>query len=147
MQTEPQKAEPPKRKRRWYQFSLRTLFIFTAIVAIPYAYVGSQARIVRERRAMLSAVIDSGGGYRAYLPKEGTHEFIGDLELDEPPFLRRCFGDETITELWVRGPLEEDKRLQFERVFSDAGVNIIPPQTEMPERWKGRKISLSETSP
>ena len=26
MQTEPPKAEPPKRKRRWFQFSLRSLF-------------------------------------------------------------------------------------------------------------------------
>jgi hypothetical protein len=27
MQTEPSEAEPPKRKRRWFQFSLRTLMI------------------------------------------------------------------------------------------------------------------------
>jgi hypothetical protein len=27
MQTEPPKADPPKRKRRWFQFSLRTLMI------------------------------------------------------------------------------------------------------------------------
>jgi hypothetical protein len=30
MQTEPPKAEPPKRKRRWFQFSLRTLMIGVA---------------------------------------------------------------------------------------------------------------------
>ena len=147
MQIEPPKAELPKRKRRWFQFSLRTLLIFTAIVAIPCAYVGWQARFVRQRRAMLSAVIDSGGGYRSFLPKEGTHDFIGDVELDEPPFLRRCFGDETITNVWIRGPLEEGKRLEFERVFSDAHVTVIPPGSEMHERWKGRKTSLLEISP
>ena len=27
-------AEPPKRKRRWFQFSLRFLLIFTAIVGV-----------------------------------------------------------------------------------------------------------------
>ena len=26
MHTEPAKADPPKRERRWFQFSLRTLF-------------------------------------------------------------------------------------------------------------------------
>jgi hypothetical protein len=39
MQSEPPKAEPPKRKRRWFQFSLRTLMIFTLICA-----VGSRCR-------------------------------------------------------------------------------------------------------
>ena len=31
MQTEPTKTDPPKRKRRWFQFSLRTLIIVTLI--------------------------------------------------------------------------------------------------------------------
>jgi hypothetical protein len=30
MQTEPPKADPPKRKRRWFQFSLRSLMIFAS---------------------------------------------------------------------------------------------------------------------
>jgi hypothetical protein len=30
MQTEPSKADPPKRKRRWFQFSLRSLLIFAS---------------------------------------------------------------------------------------------------------------------
>ena len=32
MEVEPTKAEPPKRKRRWFQFSLRTLLIGVALV-------------------------------------------------------------------------------------------------------------------
>jgi hypothetical protein len=34
MQTEPPKADPPKRKRRWFQFSLRTLFVIVTILAV-----------------------------------------------------------------------------------------------------------------
>ena len=34
MQTEPSKADPPKRKRRWFQFSLRTLMIGVTLLAI-----------------------------------------------------------------------------------------------------------------
>jgi Tfp pilus assembly major pilin PilA len=37
MRTEPPNAEPPKRKRRWFQFSLRTLMIVVAIVAVQCA--------------------------------------------------------------------------------------------------------------
>ena len=55
MQTDPPKADPPKRRRRWFQFSLRTLFhdsrparplyrILAVIVAVAYTaatlYVG-----------------------------------------------------------------------------------------------------------
>jgi hypothetical protein len=38
MQNEPPKAEPPKRKRRWFQFSLRTMLIAVTIVAVECAF-------------------------------------------------------------------------------------------------------------
>jgi hypothetical protein len=34
MEAESLKAEPPKRKRRWFQFSLRTLLIAVTVVAL-----------------------------------------------------------------------------------------------------------------
>ena len=34
MEAEPTKAEPPKRKRRWFQFSLRTLLIVVTLLAV-----------------------------------------------------------------------------------------------------------------
>jgi hypothetical protein len=34
MQTEPLNADPPKCKRRWYQFSLRSLLMAMLLVAI-----------------------------------------------------------------------------------------------------------------
>jgi hypothetical protein len=44
MQTEPSKADapeaaPPKRKRRWFQFSLRTLLMVVAVVAMLAAII------------------------------------------------------------------------------------------------------------
>jgi hypothetical protein len=33
MQTEPPKADAPKRKRRWFQFSLRSLLIVVTLTA------------------------------------------------------------------------------------------------------------------
>ncbi len=34
MPTEPSKADPPKRKRRWIQFSLRSLMIVMTVTAL-----------------------------------------------------------------------------------------------------------------
>ena len=33
------KADPPKRQRRWFQFSLRTLMIVVTLLAVVCAYV------------------------------------------------------------------------------------------------------------
>jgi hypothetical protein len=40
MEPEPLKADPPKRRRRWFQFSLRTLMIFTLVCAIGATWLG-----------------------------------------------------------------------------------------------------------
>jgi hypothetical protein len=40
MESEPPKADPPKRKHRWFQFSLRTLLIVVTLLAILCGYVG-----------------------------------------------------------------------------------------------------------
>ena len=37
MEAEPPKAEPPKRKRRWFQFSLRTLLLFIVAASLALA--------------------------------------------------------------------------------------------------------------
>jgi hypothetical protein len=57
MQTEPSKAEPPKRRR--FQFRIRTMMIVVALLAIPCGYVSWQAKIVRERRGELNRVVDA----------------------------------------------------------------------------------------
>ena len=49
METEPTKAGPPKRKRRWFQFSLRTLMVVMAIVAVQCAVCLPMLREWKER--------------------------------------------------------------------------------------------------
>jgi hypothetical protein len=47
----------PKRKRRWFQFSLRTLLIGVTLLAVAGGYVGWQATIVRERERLRQHVL------------------------------------------------------------------------------------------
>jgi len=42
MEPEPLKTESPKRKRRWFQFSLRTLLMFTVIAAVALGWLGKK---------------------------------------------------------------------------------------------------------
>jgi hypothetical protein len=76
MQAEPPKAEPPKRKRRWFQFSLRTLMIVVAIVAVQCAvcfpalkgwqYAHARARLSLKARLGLIGLKSYEPGKRRY---------------------------------------------------------------------------------
>ena len=57
MEVEPTKAEPAKRKRRWFQFSLRSLLIGVTLLAIlcPAAtwVVRDRQRLIREQEQLI----------------------------------------------------------------------------------------------
>ena len=40
-------------KRRWYQFSLRTMFVLVFVVSVPLAWVGYSLNWIKERCAIL----------------------------------------------------------------------------------------------
>jgi hypothetical protein len=52
-------TEPPK--RRWYQFSLRTLLIFTVVCAIAAGWLGKRVAQKRNERKAVAAVVKLGG--------------------------------------------------------------------------------------
>jgi hypothetical protein len=60
MEDEPNSATPPKRKRRWYQFSLRTLLVVTAIVAVACGWLGSKIEQRRRQRDALATLAKLG---------------------------------------------------------------------------------------
>ena len=55
MQTEPRKPSPPKRRRRRFQFSLRTLMIGVTLLAVPCAYVGWPRCLLNGERSAASS--------------------------------------------------------------------------------------------
>ena len=58
---EPPKAEPPKRKRRWFQFSLRALLIFTLICSATFGWLGRKIEQKSKEREAVEAIRKSGG--------------------------------------------------------------------------------------
>ncbi len=67
----------PKERRRWVQFSLRTILVVTAIVAI---FLGITIHRARARRDAIRAIDERGGTYGVYITG--------------PAWLRRLAGDE-----------------------------------------------------
>jgi hypothetical protein len=142
MEAEPIKAEPSKRKRRWFQFSLRTMLIMVALLAVPLGYFGWQAKIVRERKDLLSLVVDRGGGYLiSDEPTLSRVRTVGALFREElggpnrlfvlvsahdvsknPSRIRNWFGDESITMLWLTASIPSDEAAKFIAAFPEANV-------------------------
>jgi hypothetical protein len=114
MQSEPPKGDPPKRKRRWFQFSLRSLMIGVTLLAVPLGYVGWQAKIVRHRRELIRQVV-AAGSYVGF-------DFTLELE-DSIPWLRRRLGDEAIRLFGLLGATGE-KREEISAAFPEADVQI-----------------------
>jgi hypothetical protein len=131
MQTEPPKVAPPKRKRRWFQFSLRTLLVGVTLLAIPCAYVGWQIKIVRERKALAREVSEAGGNLffvsEAIQPMHRT--FVVNGAMRGPPYptvsrLRVWLGDDVALGIVLPTSTPADTVKRVEQVFPEADVGV-----------------------
>ena len=148
MQTEPRKAEPPKRERRWFQFSLRTLMIVTVVCAIGSARVAQKIERKHQEQAAVDA-IRKLGGYAYYDYQVGADGRIAPRnEPSGPPWLRKLLGDSFFNEVEIvslpPGPevtdaaldgLKELKQLRFislrDTYVSDAGLASLKGSTQL----------------
>jgi Leucine Rich repeat len=117
MRIEPPKADTPKRKRRWFQFSLRTLMIFTVVCAVSAGWLGKRIEQKRNERVAVEAIVRLGGRV-AY-----------DYERDSA----KPHGPE-----WLRGLLGEDFFTRIVGVdlcgcatLTDAGLVNVKGMTEL----------------
>jgi hypothetical protein len=107
-----------------YQFRLRTLMIVVTLVAIPCGYVGWQAKIVRERKAVLAQIEDAGGGFFSDLR---TTTGFGNRFPNWP--------DEAIASIDSERQLHGSARTTVRVLLGDEGViviwlpaNVVPPE-------------------
>jgi hypothetical protein len=102
MQTDPPKADPPKRKRRWFQFSLRSMLIFTLICAVACGWLGKRIEQKRKEREEVEAIVKLGGDvyydydHGAILPLGQT---IPTKKPPGPNWLRSLFGENYFSEV------------------------------------------------
>jgi hypothetical protein len=93
-----------------FQFSLRTLMIGVTLLAVPLGYVGWQAKIVRERKAMLS-----------HIWKVNRRALWSETRMSVP-WVRRLLGDYPVRliELPRHADLEEPQQIQA--LFPEATI-------------------------
>jgi Leucine Rich Repeat (LRR) protein len=85
-------AEPPKRKRRWFQFSLRMLLIFTAIIALCCGWLVRRVEQKRRERDAAEAIVKLGGV--AYYDCEWrTQGLLFHAQPRGPAWMRKLLGE------------------------------------------------------
>ena len=111
----------PKRKRRRFQFRLRTLMIGVTLFAlIPCGYVGWQAKIVRDRQA-----------WTAHLAQRGFVPRIGDVviqsgDLKQPNIIRRWMGDKATSTIGLPEYVSDEEKETTLRLFPETTVVQTP---------------------
>ena len=115
--TPPSEPDRTKRKLHWFQFGLRTLLIGVAMLGVPCAHVGSQARIARERSAWMRDHLGSTLIYH----RSPTHiAAFGDPKF-APPLIRRWLGDPAVQWITV---WSEAERTDAVRLFPEATIVV-----------------------
>jgi Leucine-rich repeat (LRR) protein len=92
-------SEPPKRKRRRFQFSLRTLMIFTMICAVAAGWLGKWIEQKRIEQEAVDAIRKQGGVVLYDYAIRDAHEHNGRWELWGPAWLRNFLGEGFFSEV------------------------------------------------
>jgi hypothetical protein len=94
-------------KRRWFQFSLRSLMIAVALLALLSGYVARQHAFVQMRQR--------------FLDEEGTRHVTSD-EASDIPLIRRLLGDQAIRVILLDPETDKAERQRVAALFSEAEI-------------------------
>jgi hypothetical protein len=86
------KSNPPKRKRRWYRFSLRTLLLFVLVVGVGLGWLGSKLQPLRNERRAAAEIEKLGGRVTRGLVNRGLVLTRVQLEGPTDRWVRSVFG-------------------------------------------------------
>jgi hypothetical protein len=87
-------APTPKHRLRWYQYSLRSLFVLTVLVAIAGSWYAWKRQQVERQRAVVKLVEELGGEVEYDYQRSSLGTFIPNAEPPGPAWLRSLLGDD-----------------------------------------------------
>jgi hypothetical protein len=117
LDAEPPNADLPKRKRRWFQFSLRTLMIGVTLLCVLCAYVVHEARIVEARKLWI----------------DGRPSSFDDPNWQRISWLRQLLGDYSMDKVCINSA---DELTQAKELFPEAIVLQMGTDGDWRTVWK-----------
>ena len=94
MTTAAPNAALPKPRRRWYQFTLRTLLIAVTVAGCGLGWLGFKIRAAREQQAAIAVIYELGGRtlYADEFDADGNYVPCAAPELPGPQWLQGVLG-------------------------------------------------------
>ncbi len=93
MEAVPDKIEP-KCKRRWFQFSLRSLLIFVTLVGCGLGWLGFKVRAASRQQANVAAIVKLGGSVEYDYDNDAQGNRVPNPTPPGPKWLRGLLGDD-----------------------------------------------------
>ena len=119
-----------KPKRRWFRFSLRTLFIFVTIVCI---WLGFQVSTVYHRKRLLSRLDPAVGRYPTFKTVMRRDEFgigpavlEGEFSMDgdyQPSWIRRALGDHFVSVILLPESMTPEEVRSYRDAFPESIIS------------------------
>ncbi len=112
---------PPR--RRWTAFSLRTLFVLVAVLAIPLGYIAHERSVASNRLALIGWIHTHAGGFYTPAPQRTDFDFVmcGSPAV---PYFRDLFGDRAMFAFWLPPLTSYRMRQRFLEAFPEAHIEI-----------------------
>ena len=85
-------SEEPKAKRRWYQYSLRSLVIVMVLLCFLFAWVGVKIRQAEKQKEIVAWVRKNGGGVGYDYEYDANGYYLPDAKPPGPDWLREWIG-------------------------------------------------------
>jgi len=138
--------EPKPKRRRWYQFSLRTLLIVVLVLSLPLGWIGWKLEKAREQRKAVEAILKEGASvWYDYQMKKETGVLIPGAEPPGPAWLRKLLGDDVfadVVQVFLRGDNVDSQLKQIKgftkmrtlhtyKHVTDAGLEHITGMKEL----------------
>ena len=119
----------PTPHRRWFRFSLRTLFVAVTLFA---CWLGWQMKFIRDRKEMRQWIVAQGGHTGNFGDPFADDLFNEESEEIAPPipWLRQILGDEGIGYIELPRKSSSADRNRIAALFPEA--NILPWEVETP---------------
>ena len=115
---------PTPPRRRWFQFSLRTLLVALALLATCLWMVG---RTVRQRQSLIREAVGNGGEVLLISEMSDARRATSFVKEYHVPFWRRWLGDQAVPLLRLSPDATDEDCDRAQDLFPEAKVGVVVP--------------------
>jgi len=125
-------TSPAPPRRRWFRYSLRTLFVLVTLMAVLLAWIGVQLKWIHDRHELSPHYNRTTVVYKAYHHYDETHPYK-TAPYKTAPWSLRVFGEKGVDEIEIdrdqSGSAQESERQRLGSLFPESDLVERPKRS------------------